>query len=66
MQVETARIVSLRRSPEPDAHGIVEVELDNGEKLSGRFSAPYLALARNGVELEIPGSWVLGYRKAKP
>ncbi|MDP4584934.1 MAG: hypothetical protein NWT04_13560 [Verrucomicrobiales bacterium] len=65
-QVETARIVSLRRSPEPDAHGIVEVELDNGEKLSGRFSAPYLALARNGVELEIPGSWVLGYRKAKP
>lgn len=65
-QVETARIVSLRRSPEPDAHGIVEVELDSGEKLSGRFSAPYLALARNGVELEIPGSWVLGYRKAKP
>lgn len=65
-QVETARIVSLRRSPEPDAHGIVEVELDNGEKLSGRFSAPYLVLARNGVELEIPGSWVLGYRKTKP
>jgi hypothetical protein len=65
-QVETSRIVSLRRSPEPDAHGIVEVELDSGEKLSGRFSAPYLALARNGVELEVPGSWVLGYRKATP
>jgi hypothetical protein len=65
-QVETARIVSLRRSPEPDADGIVEVELDSGEKLSGRFSAPYLVLARNGVELEIPGNWILGYRKATP
>ena len=65
-QVETARIVSLRRSPEPDAHGIVEVELDSGEKLSGRFTAPYIDLARNGVELEIPGSWILGYRKTTP
>lgn len=65
-QVETARIVSLRRSPEPDAQGILEIELDSGEKLRGRLSAPYLALVRNGTELEIPGNWVLGYRQATP
>jgi hypothetical protein len=65
-RIETARIASLRRSPEPDAQGIIEIELDSGERLSGRFSDPYLALVRNGNELEIPGNWILGYRQVTP
>lgn len=64
-QIETSRIVSLRRPPQPESQGRIEVELNTGEKLTGRLS-PYLPLVRNGVELAIPEIWVHGYRQATP
>ena len=63
-QLETARISSLRRSAE--SAGLIEVELTSGETLIGRLTSPYLTLVRNGIDLEIPSAWVLGYRSAKP
>lgn len=62
-QIETSRIVELRRPPEPEASGFIEVELASGEKLTGRLSGSFLNIARNGAAFEIPVSWVLGYRR---
>ncbi|NLT70882.1 MAG: hypothetical protein GXX91_09330 [Verrucomicrobiaceae bacterium] len=65
-RIETSRIVSLRRPVRPEADGLLEVELNTGETFTGRLASAYLPLVRNGVEMAIPESWVLGYRRDTP
>ncbi len=65
-RIETSRIVNLRRPARPGAEGLLEAELDTGETFTGRLASSYLPLLRNGVEMAIPESWVLGYRRDTP
>ena len=64
LRLETAQIAAIRRSVDPESEDLIEVELANGEKLTGQFASPYMKITGTGGEIQIPSSRLLAYRNA--